>query len=827
MAKASPLGNLAKLPYEIRLVLWDYVLCLELHQESPIEQLGILRTSREIHDDIISRLYNTIDIHISPVLNEPTAIFPRMRNAASQPAVFYRGHKFSNLPYDEINLAIHLYAPDPRDPGQLLLLYERAFELMRTTLRGVCSFQHVDICYHKNNNVDWQTDGTAHETVKYPVRHGRLDQNIVLIPFLRLQEVNNLEIIPSGPRMKRAVSQGFIKYACEFINQNGDELYLSGENISFPDDPKYATITPMFRHVRELADDMEFFLDTQLDYLPGYTADILRLRRLMDWFCRSPTDYSPYAKWFLYILRFRPTCAKTHDPGLFKLLNRYKAVITTFALLKPPGSRFDYVNLETWKKIWHEAYPKGYPPLPPAESTRKKNVLFACESYKMATHPPFDAFFVAFMRWRFRRWPSKYRRPPLYNWGLTIERRWCEDCDYVGFEYGCCLSGMSPSTPRKSLPPIFVNKDGNPSRSSVPPGSPLSPACSGSAPLTGANKIKLEYDKVSHLQFYAAYGDYAGCVFNHLKKVAKEDVGTSLPEKVGLLRQKLLCDSDVTSVKEGPVANTVRECIRILQERKFDINLQMACLAIDIYAKRNEFCHAEVGRVNAAKDHSRWTGLIKTDIDNLPGTLPDSYVTYGAKEREKTSTRDRAWAHLQRHRKPERAEPYLYGLAEDQQRRAFDLGDFGERAYAIARTNADWKPKTVYPIPGTGDRKRPISDPTAYISKRQRVIGSLSSEGCHSEIVDNTRACDPTHSQADVESFRASWRVNEKMEALRKLNAGKACVAWKSMEAVVDAALAAMGAGEVVEEEVRKKEREKEDKAREEVDKARKESRGL
>ena len=40
----------------------------------------------------------------------------------------------------------------------------------------------------------------------------------------------------------------------------------------------------MFNNTDSMMTDTEFFLDTQLDYLPGYTSDILRASRWAEWF---------------------------------------------------------------------------------------------------------------------------------------------------------------------------------------------------------------------------------------------------------------------------------------------------------------------------------------------------------------------------------------------------------------------------------------------------------------------------------------------------------------------------------------------------------------
>lgn len=263
VAEISLLGALARFPYELRLTIWEYIFYLESHRPLRKEQLGILRANQAIHDEVTSSFrYDTIEVHITPVFHEGVFIYPRRLSPLQSP-VSYKEHKFAKIPFDQINVVIHLYAPDPTDPGQLLLIYRKAKKLVTSLNRVTCSvpFKQVSICYHQYNGADWHHDGDPYETLKYPGRRW-LDREIVLIPFLKLEKV---ELIPANRRMNRAVGCGFINYARDFIMRNGQ---LEGNVSIYKDDSKYRTIAPMFDNTDRMTADIEFFLDTQLDYLP-------------------------------------------------------------------------------------------------------------------------------------------------------------------------------------------------------------------------------------------------------------------------------------------------------------------------------------------------------------------------------------------------------------------------------------------------------------------------------------------------------------------------------------------------------------------------------
>lgn len=121
----------------------------------------------------------------------------------------------------------------------------------------------------------------------------------MLIPFLKLEKVEELELIPANRRMNRAVSRGFINYARDFIIRNGQ---LEGSVSIHKDDSIYHTIALMFDDTDRMAADIEFFLDTQLDYLPGYRSGMLRAARWAEWLKDGTDSHSSYNNLFLYIL---------------------------------------------------------------------------------------------------------------------------------------------------------------------------------------------------------------------------------------------------------------------------------------------------------------------------------------------------------------------------------------------------------------------------------------------------------------------------------------------------------------------------------------------
>lgn len=120
-----------------------------------------------------------------------------------------------------------------------------------------------------------------------PGRHWP-DREIFLVPFLKCEKVEKCEVIPANRRMNRAVSRGFINYACDLIMRNGQ---VEGNVSIYKGVPRYCTIAPMFDNTDRMAADIEVFLDTQLDY--GCTSSTLRVARWAEWFKDGTDGHSP------------------------------------------------------------------------------------------------------------------------------------------------------------------------------------------------------------------------------------------------------------------------------------------------------------------------------------------------------------------------------------------------------------------------------------------------------------------------------------------------------------------------------------------------------
>lgn len=99
-----------------------------------------------------------------------------------------------------------------------------------------------------------------------------------------------------------AVDWGFINYRRDFILHNGFQ-----EENSRPmhhADQEHRDIVCLFDNIESLILDTKFFLDTELDIIPGGKTDMLRLERYATWFPDGDGfETLPYQQRILTVLR--------------------------------------------------------------------------------------------------------------------------------------------------------------------------------------------------------------------------------------------------------------------------------------------------------------------------------------------------------------------------------------------------------------------------------------------------------------------------------------------------------------------------------------------
>ncbi|KAI9931175.1 hypothetical protein ASPWEDRAFT_22965 [Aspergillus wentii DTO 134E9] len=424
---ALKLGAFGRLPYELRLQIWKQLLPA-LYMS---DHLAILRTNKSIYDEITNQLYDTFDIHISPSLRPWIVIRSRQLQAewTIDGENDWRCAVFKSIPFHKINLAVHIEAPHPEDPGQLILLWKKVNVLVEVLWKSRSPFKSIDLVFEKSHDIDWQTDGESTKSIEH-IRGGLPDHDIVFMPFCLLAHVEEFDITPSSHEMEKAIDWGFLNYGCEFIRNNG---YSKGNHTMYNSDPEYEYEVCAFDDIDALAADLNFSLDVHLDDVPGPTANKLRLKRFAKYFVDGDKGESPYMQFILGILRHYPEIVRRRDIFLYNLFNRHEILLRMHEDICD-----DELSLRhTWnQKRWYQRFPNGIPPLSMPDLVEQGYI-----SDKPLDPSELSSRFVEFLG-AVQHWVSNMWRKSFNTWpGLVYcedwAQEWCEDCQVTGLTFGC------------------------------------------------------------------------------------------------------------------------------------------------------------------------------------------------------------------------------------------------------------------------------------------------------------------------------------------------------------------------------------------------------
>ena len=359
--ESSSLGSFAKLPPELRLDIWDRLFAsIAIHgratirnQVSPPRNLAILHASRRLYEETSDYLYADLRhiILLSPIYAKQqwiTAhIYSRGLSATCdfENTAEVRRH-LQNFPHQRTALDIEISAPGRKDPGQIVLLWQKVNALVDILIALPSPF-----CYpHAQVRLEgrWVRRGEARETIKCPTGN-RPDHEIVIMPFTRLNSSWDHRL----PENLSAV-----------VDKLSNPPYgsaLSGMQRT------YVKSAPANEWLQETA----IFLDTNLDDIPGATADRLRLDRFSGWFDDGDSWISQYEDQFLSNFPINLEMALKHDYALLHATRRYRLLVLGHHLAchsmgdEPEYLRYDgtevalYMNWNS--QGWYHKFPHGFP----------------------------------------------------------------------------------------------------------------------------------------------------------------------------------------------------------------------------------------------------------------------------------------------------------------------------------------------------------------------------------------------------------------------------------------------------------------------------------
>lgn len=379
------LGNFIKLPYELRLMIWEELrphgqdkttadtASSKQSRRIPKSGLSILRANRGLHDEIHRPLYKNMVMafEISPVYEKDVWITANCRQGQAvwklQNEDDAVGRGFLDLPYDRVDVVVDIVAPDNRDQAQLVCLWgkiSRFVDFMGGTQRNKKgkNIQDMTIRFRKNaiTGSDWYDYANEMMIVsainianceQLPMKafdpingmHYYSNSDVAFTPFLRLRNAQSITVTAHSEELYKAL--------------NWDLINLRNSNSNNNNNPAAANM-----NIKRANLHLNYTLDLSLDILPSRTASMLRLNRFASWFPKGHSGTSTYETTLLLILHELPDLVHHFDPHLDMITYRLQALLALNPERRKWNTHRRHRHKEGWNPVaWAQEFPDGIP----------------------------------------------------------------------------------------------------------------------------------------------------------------------------------------------------------------------------------------------------------------------------------------------------------------------------------------------------------------------------------------------------------------------------------------------------------------------------------
>ncbi|KAJ5086740.1 hypothetical protein NUU61_008047 [Penicillium alfredii] len=284
MAPCLQLGTFAKLPTELRFLIWEYLFS-EIHKIPGA--LSILYCSRHLYKEVSSLLYHGIThiIKIYGVYNSRRWLTVHLMSRRLALVWDLKDvetarrhlHNFPHARTPRKQIVVNNF-PSQDDPGQIVQLWQRINQFI-DIIKKLPFVPHLRVMLEKS----WYREGKPIESIKYPTGC-RPDQDIVVMSFLRLSDWC-FSVSP--------------QYGTMITNEPDlSDASLLHKTIKQVDSNKCYRIKSKSGnfHGDEWLADTRLFLDRKLDVIPGPSAPFLRLERFQHWYVDGNSWTSAYER---------------------------------------------------------------------------------------------------------------------------------------------------------------------------------------------------------------------------------------------------------------------------------------------------------------------------------------------------------------------------------------------------------------------------------------------------------------------------------------------------------------------------------------------------
>lgn len=334
---SSSLGVFAKLPSEIRLMIWNKLCPSGWHRDKT--DLAILRTSKQLYAEVLDQLYMSVkeftffirpefdrhkdlsylgfemrDIRHRSNHGETKEESPKWIFSSAEEAIS-RG--FQYLPLHIIPCVVHIEAPDPEDPGQLVcssLRLQQLADLLQSINKRPLSqliirLDDVDQWLDERSRKPLDEEVSKRNfilTELYPEQNHlayiRSDVDAVMFPFYTLENVR--AVLLDKDTANLICSSDMLKKAQTIVYDKSTMIMLD-----------LLREVPAYIGLRN--EIFKFYLHKRLDTLPGRTANMLRLDRFVHWHEHKHEEN------ILRLMKKYPVELGFIDPGFYYTAKRY------------------------------------------------------------------------------------------------------------------------------------------------------------------------------------------------------------------------------------------------------------------------------------------------------------------------------------------------------------------------------------------------------------------------------------------------------------------------------------------------------------------------
>lgn len=327
MARNQGLGTLASLPRELRDQVWQ-LLSMERRFAFIRASQQVLAEASPIKDRII---YNgtVLKFNVCPTyrrnswVDVETQFKPKWVLQNVDDAMRFGLHK---LHYERLRrIEINIKAPDGKDPGQIINLYQKCVDLASLLGNARAGLPDLEINLLNSSLARWTLGGHPSSSVYYHLR-----EHYAYGPFkyaIYGSEgsfyFDDTEIVVHAfCRLRNAKSASLHKpWTKPYDHTEDDELIA----LTVPD-PFNVDLDQDDRDDQRQLDEIFIGLDLALDILPGDTANMLRLDRFSSWYDDKSRSESHYEKELERIIRGLSS-HRVKERKIFSLYERYAGMI--------------------------------------------------------------------------------------------------------------------------------------------------------------------------------------------------------------------------------------------------------------------------------------------------------------------------------------------------------------------------------------------------------------------------------------------------------------------------------------------------------------------